>query len=290
MGEIVGAAIVAHVPTMVMSEADRREINGGDEITLVPALHRMRAEVIDSLEADTFIVFDSHWFTTFEFVVASHDRRSGLYTSDELPRGMRQMPYEFPGDPELANLMAEEVAAAGSWLTPIDDPYLPIHYPTVNLLPFLQGDERWLSVSTPQSGEPDDFLLCGAAISRAIERSDRRVVLLASGAFSHKFWPLKQLRAHEPSDPIHIRTEAHRAADLERLAWLSEGRHDRVLDTIADFMKFTPEGRFGHYLQMVAAIGGRECKAKGVMYGEYENAVGTGQAHMWFARPEAGWT
>jgi 3,4-dihydroxyphenylacetate 2,3-dioxygenase len=290
MGEIVGAAIVAHVPTMVMSEADRREINAGDEISLVPALHRMRAEVIDSLEADTFIVFDSHWFTTFEFVVTSHDRRSGLYTSDELPRGLRQMPYEFPGDPELANLMADEVAAAGSWLTPIDDPYLPIHYPTVNLLPFLQGDERWLSVSTPQSGEPDDFLLCGEAIGRAIERSDRRVVLLASGAFSHKFWPLKQLRAHEPSDPIHIRTEAHRAADLERLAWLSEGRHGRVLDTMDDFMKFTPEGRFGHYLQMVAAIGGRQCKSKGVMYGEYENAVGTGQAHMWFARPEPGWT
>lgn len=290
MGEIVGAAIVAHVPTMVMSEADRREINSGEEISLVPALHRMRAEVIDPLGVDTFVVFDSHWFTTFEFVVTSHERRSGLYTSDELPRGMRQVPYDFPGDPELANLMAEEVAAAGSWLTPIDDPYLPIHYPTVNLLPFLQGDERWLSVSTPQSGEPDDFLLCGTAISRAIASSDRRVVLLASGAFSHKFWPLKQLRAHEPSDPIHIRTEAHRAADLERLAWLAEGRHDRVLDTIDDFMKFTPEGRFGHYLQMVAAIGGRECKSSGVMYGEYENAVGTGQAHMWFARPDAGWT
>jgi 3,4-dihydroxyphenylacetate 2,3-dioxygenase len=290
VGEVVGAAIVAHVPTIVMSEFDRRQINEGNDISLVSALHRMRTEVIDPLDADTFIVFDSHWFTTFEFVVTSHQRRSGLYTSDELPRGMCQIPYDFPGDPELARLMAEEVAAAGSWLTPIDDPYLPIHYPTVNLLPFLQGDERWLSVSTPQSGEPDDFLLCGEAIGRAIVRSNRRVVLLASGAFSHKFWPLTQLRDHESSDPIHIRTDAHRAADLERLAWLSEGRHDRLLDTMGDFMRFTPEGRFGHYLQMVAAIGGRQCTAQGVMYGEYENAVGTGQAHMWFSRPEAGWT
>jgi aromatic ring-opening dioxygenase catalytic subunit (LigB family) len=290
MGEIVGAAIVAHVPTMVMPEVDRHEINNGSEISLVPALHRMRAEVVDPLRADTFIVFDSHWFTTFEFVVTSHGRRAGLYTSDELPRGMSQVPYDFPGDPELAHLMADEVSAAGSWLTPVDDPYLPIHYPTVNLLPFLQGRERWLSVSTPQSGEPDDFLTCGAAIGRAVAKSDRRVVLLASGAFSHKFWPLKQLRDHEPSDPVHIRTAAHRAADEQRLAWLREGRHDLVLDTMDDFMKFTPEGRFGHYLQMVAAIGGRQCQAKGVMYGEYENAVGTGQAHMWFARPDGGWT
>ena len=49
------------------------------------------------------------------------------------------MPYDIPGDPELAALIGEEVTAAGSWMTPIDDPCLPIHYPTVNLLPFLQG-------------------------------------------------------------------------------------------------------------------------------------------------------
>ena len=162
-------------------------------------------------------MFDTHWFTTFEFVVTSHDRRTGKYTSDELPRGMSQVPYDFPGDPELAKLMGEEGTAAGTWITPIDDPCLPIHYATTNLLPFLQGDERWITVSTPQTGETDDFLLAGEAIGRAIERSGRRVVLLASGALSHKFWPLKALRDHEPSDPSHIITDAHRAADLERL-------------------------------------------------------------------------
>src|SRR5688572_19178211 len=213
MGEVIGAGIVAHVPTIVMSESDRRGLNAGLEISLVPGLERMRREVFDRLQPDTVVVFDTHWFTTFEFVVTSHGRRSGLYTSDELPRGMSQVPYDFPGDPELAQLMAEEGERAGTWITPIDDPYLPIHYPTVNLLPYLQGDERWVSISTPQTGEPDDFLLAGEAIGRAIERSDRRVILLASGAMSHKFWPFKMLRDHEQSDPSHIRTDAHRAAD-----------------------------------------------------------------------------
>ncbi len=206
VGEVVGAALVAHVPTMVLPTEIRYELNGGKEISLVPGLHRLKDEVFDRLRPDTVVVFDAHWFTTVEFVVAAHERRSGLYTSEELPRGMSQMPYDFPGDPQLARAMAKEVEAAGSWLTPIDDPYLPIHYPTTNLLPFLQGDERWMSVSVAQTGEPDDFLLVGEAIGRAIAASDRRVVLLASGAMSHTFWKLKELRQHEASDPVHIRT------------------------------------------------------------------------------------
>ena len=176
-------------------------------------------------------------------------------------------------------------------MTPIDDPYLPIHYPTTNLLPFLQGDERWVSVSTAQTAETDDFLLVGAAIGRAVARSDRRVVLLASGAMSHTFWKLKELRAHEASDPVHIRTPEARAADLERMAWLEAGDHARVIDTMPEFLRYKPEAMFGHYLMMV---GGdrrpRLRRPRRRCYSEYENAIGTGQVHIWFSRPAAGWT
>ncbi len=301
MGEVVGAGMVAHVPTMVLPDEIRLELNEGSEISLISGIEDLRKHHLDPLAddpgIDTIIVFDTHWFTTFEFVITSHERRSGLFTSEELPRGMSQIPFDFPGDPELAEAIGVEATKAGTWITPIDDPYLPIHYATTNLLPFLQGcggtgaqAEKWISISIPQTGETDDFLLAGEVIGRAIERSDRRVVLLASGALSHKFWPLKALRDHEPSDPVHIRTDEHRAADLERLDWMYEGRHDRIIDTMDDFMRFTPEGRFGHYLMMAAAIGGRECTATGRRYGEYENAVGTGQAHVWFDRPSGGWT
>lgn len=289
MGEIVGVGLIAHVPTMVLPEAVRREINGGRDLTLVEGIKRIRSQILDDLRPDTVIVFDSHWFTTVEFCVTSHGRRSGLMTSDELPRGMCQVPYDIKGDPRLAHLIAEEVNEAGSWMTPIDDPYLPIHYPTVNLLGFLQDDERWITVSTPQTGETEDFLLVGEAIGRAVERSDRRVVLLASGAMSHKFWPLRQLRDHEASDPIHIRTPEHRAADEERLGWMADGDHARVIDTMDDFLRFTPEGRFGHYLQAVAAVGGRSCTAGGRRFSEYENSIGAGQVHVWFDRPDGGW-
>ena len=47
-GEIVGAGVVAHVPTMVMPEAERRELNEGKEISLV-SRHRDRSAAKSSI-------------------------------------------------------------------------------------------------------------------------------------------------------------------------------------------------------------------------------------------------
>jgi len=47
---------------------------------------------------------------------------------------------------------------------------------------------------------------------------------------------------------------------------------------------------FAHYLMMAAALGEQELSAPGVQYGDYENAIGTSQVHVWFDRPEGGWT
>ncbi len=291
MGEIVGAAFVAHVPTIVLPEHIRRELNEGGEISLVPSLHQIRTDFLDPLEADTFVVFDTHWFTTVEFVVAAHHRRHGKYTSEELPRGMRQMPYDFLGDPELAHALTNRAAPRDDmWIHPSDDPYLPIHYPTVNLLQFLQRDERWMSMGVCQTGEATDFLLVGQLLADAITSLDRRVVLLASGGMSHTFWSLQELRQHEACDPVHVRTVAARAADEQILRWWSEGDHRSVVEFYESYRHFKPEGRFAHYLMMLGALGGVGCQAPGIQRSDYENSAGTGQVHVTFAKPPGGWT
>jgi 3,4-dihydroxyphenylacetate 2,3-dioxygenase len=290
MGEIVGAALVAHVPTIVMPESERRALNGGEDTSLVEGLHRIRREYIDLLAPDTIVVFDTHWFTTFEHCITAHERRSGHFTSDELPRGMAAMPYDVPGDPELAHAVAKVADDTdGTWVHATDDPYIAIHYPTVNLLGYLQGEERWVSVGVCQTGEVEDFLLFGEVLAEAVRRVDRRVVLLASGGMSHRFWPLRQLRAHEASDPVHVITPESRAADERVLAQLVAGDHAGVIDSMPAYRGASPEGRFGHYLMMVGALGGRSCVARGTQCSEYESAIGSGQVHVFFERPEGGW-
>ena len=293
MGEVVGAGLLAHVPTIMLPHAERLELNDGNEISLVPGLERLRAEIFAVLDYDTVVVLDSHWFTTVEFVVSAQEVRAGLFTSEELPRGMQRVPYDWRGDPALARAIAAHGDKHATWITAIDDPYLPVHYASVNLWSFLgRGlDKRWVTISnTAQTGDTEDFLRAGRALGEAIAGSDRKVVLLASGALSHTFWPLAELRAHEASDPVHIRTPQARAADLERIGWLEAGDHARVLDTMPDFLKVRPEAKFAHYLMMIAALGEGAVTAPGRRFSEYENAIGTGQVHLWFDRPAAGWS
>jgi 3,4-dihydroxyphenylacetate 2,3-dioxygenase len=290
MGEVVGCGLIAHVPTVMLPKDIRYELNNGREFSIVTGFNRLKAEVLSQLDYDVVVVLDSHWFTTVEFVITSHARRQGKYTSDELPRGMSQVPYDAPGDPDFARAVSALAGKHGTWITPIDDPYLPIQYATVNLIKYLQkGDEAWISVSCAQTAETDDFLRVGRALGEAIAGIDRKVLLLASGAMSHKFWPLSKLRAHEAADVEHIFSPEHAKADLERLDWMKAGDHARVLSTMPDFLKFKPEANFGHYVMMAAALGEGKLCAPGRLYSDYENSIGTGQVHMWFDRPAEGW-
>ena len=200
MGEVVGAGLVSHVPTIMLPEEVRLEINDGKEISLVTGLRRIRSEVLDRLRPDTVVVMDTHWEVTFEHVITAHERRTGKFTSGELPRGMRQVPYDFPGDPELAAAVAKEAENRDdTWVLASDDPYLPIFYGTVNVWSYLNGGERWVSVGINQTGQTDDFLLLGELIGNAVAQVDRRVVLLASGGLTHRFFPFKELRRRESS-------------------------------------------------------------------------------------------
>ena len=78
----------------------------------------------------------------------------GLYTSEELPRTIAQLPYDYRGDPELADAIAVQADGRSDV-----DPRHPRSlrrralYPTINLLPYLQRDERWLSVSVADRHE-----------------------------------------------------------------------------------------------------------------------------------------
>ncbi|HEV2427883.1 MAG TPA: hypothetical protein VGS61_06665, partial [Acidimicrobiales bacterium] len=122
MGEIVGAGLLAHVPTIVLPDDVRRALNNGQESTLYTGLHDLKREVLTELRPDLIVVFDSHWLTTVEFVITAHSRRKGFFTSGELPRGMSSVPYDIPGAPDFAHRVgriADQIPQC--WITPVDN-------------------------------------------------------------------------------------------------------------------------------------------------------------------------
>ena len=61
MGEIVGAGLIAHVPTIMLPKEIRMELNEGKDSTLVEGLERLRKDYFENDDYDTVVVLDSHW-------------------------------------------------------------------------------------------------------------------------------------------------------------------------------------------------------------------------------------
>jgi aromatic ring-opening dioxygenase catalytic subunit (LigB family) len=199
-----------------------------------------------------------------------------------VPRVICDLEFDFPGAPDLAKLVHAAAKEHGILTTNVTTPHFPYHYPTINIVHWLHRGEQVLSTGICQTAEPDDFLAYGAVIGEAIARSDRRVALIGSGGMSHQFWPLRELADHMSYDPADVISDDARAVDLRIIDLWARGDHAEVIDLYPELRALSPEGRFGHYLIPVGALGGRECRAPGEQLSSYESSVGTGQVHVWF--------
>lgn len=281
MGTINAAAVVSHQPQIMLSEERRIKGNGGYDTSLVAGFGDMR-RALDAAGVDTLVVIDTHWFTTAFHIVAGGDRYSGLYTSDELPMVITDHPFDFPGAPRLAELVAEVGRDHKLPVFNTTSPNVVVQYPTVNVIHHLQWDMPVLRMGICQHAETHNFLDMGKVLGEAIAQSDAGVGILASGGMSHKFPPLDVSHKHTKNAPDYIITPEARAFDEGVLERWTQGDHRGVIDGYPDYAPFKPEGRFGHYLIMAGALGGRDWTATGRQLSDYENAFGTGQVHVWF--------
>ena len=285
VGQIVGAAIVSHHPGIMRPRPDRLKLGAGHDTDLIPGFARMRGK-IDALDADTFVIFDTHWISTAINLVGGQAYYRGVYTSDELPHILAGVDYDYPGAPDLAALVQEIADERGFPAFNATDPHMANHYATLNVLHYLRRDERVMSVSVCQNGSLKNYLEMGAIIGQAIADGEGRVVLLASGALSHAFTKIDEpLRNPNYFDPENVASDANRALDHEVIALFGSGRHDQVIDRYPELRAAKYEGWGAHYLQMIGALGGRDCRLKGTPLSNYENARGTGNIHIWFDVP-----
>ncbi len=291
MGEVSAAIFTTHVPRLTIRDpAARKAYMGRDVSTFYDAMERLERERLRELRFDTFVLFDSHWFTTLDYVLNAHLRLSGIYTSEELPAMLHEMPYNYEGDPELAG--AIERAARERRMHALASAHrnLPIHYPTLTVMAYFnpQTSRRVLSIGVCQTASVENDLNFGAAVADAIRTMNRRVVLVASGGLSHKFWDYDHARQHASASPHDISSPANRVFDERIMEWFRAGRHDEVIAHAREFReRCSPEGRFSHYLMMAGAMGAERWNWRGEQFGRYEAALGTGQAIFYFAPRQA---
>jgi len=286
MGQIVGAALVSHHPGLMQCQEFRVLQGAGSDSDLIAGYGRLR-ERIAAAKPDVVMVFDSHWFTTGYHLVDGGERYRGTYLSDEMPWYLYGVPYDYRGHPQLALAIEAVSREQGGYNRAVCHPDLGRHYPTINLIKQLQleiTDTPVVTVSSCQNCDWKHFLTSGETIGEAIRRSDLRVLMLASGALSHKFNPIDW----KPNHPrifheSNVAKPENIASDKGAIELLKQGRHDTILERWNDEYRKMPWEAFGaHYLQMLGALGGGDCRAQGEVLSDYENARGTGNVHIWF--------
>ncbi len=216
------------------------------------------------MKPDTFVLFDTHWLTTSLHLVAGAAHYKGTYTSDELPFAMTRFPTTMPARRRWPPRSRRWRRRRRSRRATSSTETLPLHYPTLNVIHYLGRGEKVLSVGTCQTAKLKHFLQMGEVVGEAIRRSDARVVLLASGAMSRKFYDLD----HVPPNPRvwhpdNVSEPKNRALDMEVLELWKQGRHDTVIDRFPELEAAKYEGHGAHYAQMMGALGGRNCRARG---------------------------
>ena len=292
MGKVVAAIFTTHVPRlMILDPAARKAYMGRNVTTFYDAMPRLERERLRDLDFDTFVLIDSHWFTTIEYVLNAHERLAGVYTSEELPAMLHDHPYDFRGDCDLARGIEDEARERGVRALASAHRNLPVHYPTLNVMHYLNpaARRRVLSIGVCQTASVKNDLLFGAAVGQAIWKSTRRVVLIASGGLSHRFWDYDHILEHASASPDDITSTANRVYDQRIMDWFRAGRHADVIAAADDYRAHcSPEGRFSHYLIMAGAMGADRWNWHGEQFGEYEAALGTGQAIFFFQPATSG--
>lgn len=283
MGTIVGAALVSHHPGLFRPKADRLALGNGKDSDLIPGYERVRSR-IDAATPDTLIIFDTHWFTTQRHLVAGAARYQGSYTSGELPWILSDIAYDYPGAPELAAKIQKIGDASGVACYNATEPGLDPEYGTVNLLGPLWRGEKVLRVGICQNARPHHFLEMGEVIRKAIDQTEGRFMLIASGAMSHRMVDMDFI----PKNPNvwhmdNISNPEFMKLDFEILELWTKGDHASVIERYPELRAASYEGFGGHYMQMVGALGGKTCTAKAERLSDYEVAMGTANLHVWFS-------
>lgn len=277
MGEIVFAAKVSHVPSIYLGEQP-----GHEQIhpSLREGLRRL-GEAARQVGVETFVIFDSHWINTIGYHVNARARHAGIFTSHEIPHFIHELAYDYPGDPGLSSAIVQAAREMGLDAREHDYPHLGLEYATLLPMRYMNPDgaTRVLPVGQNVNASWQENRRLGEAVRRAIDASDRRVGLLASGSLSHQFWPNDLATAHL----LEVSSEFNRQTDEHVLALWREGRVREFLAFLPTYLRVCQgEVQMSDTVMLFAALGWDRYRGKGEPYSDYEGSSGTGQVNVRF--------
>lgn len=280
MGQLVLAAKVTHVPSLMLSERPGSPLRAARE----PAVASLRELGRRAKErgVTSFVVFDTHWLSNFGYHINANARHRGAFTSHEAPQMIQDLRYDLPGDTSLAEAIAGRAADADLNVTAHQVTSLGLEYGTIVPMHYMNPDgfAKVVSVASPLFTSFEESRILGEATRRAIDESDERVAILASGSLSHRLWPNTKLG---PEAWTSVASEFNRQVDLRVLELWQNGRYREFLDMLPDYAtRCNGEGGMADTIMLFAALGWYDYGGAAEQLCDYFPSSGSGQVNVEF--------
>jgi 3,4-dihydroxyphenylacetate 2,3-dioxygenase len=280
MGKLALVGKITHVPSMYLSELEgprkgtrQNVIDGHIEIA-----RRCR-----ELGVDTMVMFDTHWLVNASYHINCGAHFEGVYTSNELPHFISNLPYSFPGNPELGKLLARVCNDFGVETLAHDRTTLAPEYGTLVPMRYMNPDQHFRSVSVSAlctSHYLNDSARLGWAMRKAVEdHYEGTVAFFASGSLSHRF----AQNGLAPEFAFKTWSPLLEALDLDVVEMWQRGDWTTFCDMLPEYAtKGHGEGFMHDTAMMLGALGWSEYDGKGEVLTPYFGSSGTGQINALF--------
>jgi len=280
MGKLALAAKITHVPSMYLSEQE-----GPHQGCRQPAIdgHKEIARRCRELGVDTIVVFDTHWLVNSGYHINCAPSWKGIYTSNELPHFIKNLPFSYNGNPELGKLIAETATKAGVMTRAHDATSLSLEYGTLVPMRYMNEDKHFKVVSVSALctvHNLEESVELGRAVRKAIEEQyDGTVAVLASGSLSHRFAQngVSDQFLHKVWNPF-LETVDHHVVEL----W-KKGDWTTFCGMLPEYaVKSHGEGSMHDTAMLLGVLGWDQYQGQAEIVTPYFGSSGTGQINAIF--------
>ncbi|WP_413300288.1 extradiol ring-cleavage dioxygenase [Bacillus sp. 1P10SD] len=212
------------------------------------------AKLIKAINTDVIVLVSCHWPSTFFHYADCTPVHKGILTAFEAPDLIKDVPYYYPGDQELADQLVKAGQDAGLQVRGVNDPYYLWDYGSVVPMRYLNPDEDIpvINLSVTLAASLEETYKWGQQIAKVLRETDKKVVFVSSGALSHN---LVRGRHNKPTVTEH-------AMDKQFIEYIMKKDYQAAYDMLPQYAGFAQVEAGGRHLAMLLSIIEESCDPK----------------------------
>lgn len=237
---------------------------------IVEAFH-IQKKKIQEVKPDAMVIISSHFLTNWNHYVNATPVHKGFLTAREHPDTIANVPFDYKGDNELANELAEAGKAEGIPVVAFNELTYVWDYGTLVPLRYWVPDSSIpvFDLSCNMSSSLEETYRWGQVIGKVLKNSKKRIVFGSSGAMSHRL-----VRGRERMPSI-----AEKTLDDKFIELLLAGNYKDAWELLPQFSWAADVESGGRHVAALLGVLGDDYKTTFLGYAQ---SSGSGNPHLLF--------